>query len=92
MNHVPQPRICDACHASAQTIAEMSPPEHRVLKVCHCDGENSVVVAVGAMREGRIVHWHVEGPMSMDQALAVTDSIVAQFTRAGASIHSPRTQ
>jgi hypothetical protein len=92
MNHVDQPRLCAACLAGAHTIAAMSPPEHRVLKLCDCAGENACVVAVGAMHQGRICHWHVEGPMTMEQAAQVVGSIVAQFERAGCGIHSPRTQ
>jgi len=92
MNHVDQPKLCAACLASAHTIAAMSAPEHGVLKLCSCNGENACVVAVGAMQRGRICHWHVEGPMSTEQALAAVASIVAQFERAGAGVHAPRTQ
>lgn len=92
VSHAEQPRLCAACIDSAYTIAAMVPPDHRILKVCPCGGDNSYVVAVGSMHEGRICHWHAEGPMNSQQAAQVAASIVAQFEKAGMAIHSPRTQ
>jgi hypothetical protein len=92
VSHVHQPRLCAACLASAHTIAAMSLPDHRVLKLCRCEGENACVVAVGVTHENRFVHWHCEGPMEFGQACQVAASIVAQFERAGMAVHAPRTQ
>ena len=76
VSHVHQPRLCAACLASAHTIAAMSLPDHRVLKLCRCEGENACVVAVGVTHENRFVHWHCEGPMEFGQACQVADKQV----------------
>jgi hypothetical protein len=66
-HHVQQPRLCDDCETSAQALAETSEPHEAVIKGCP-HGAEGVVVAVAAKRGAAIVNWHLEGPLTEEQA------------------------
>jgi hypothetical protein len=66
-HHVQMPRLCDDCETTAQALAETSPPNDRVIKRC-AHGTEGVVIAVGAKRGGAIMNWHIEGPLTEEQA------------------------
>jgi hypothetical protein len=91
-NHVPLPSLCKACEARAYTLAEMGPPEDSVIKRCDCGGANQTVIAVASKSRGRIVHWHIEGPMSAEQARVLGAAILKTFANAGMQIHDLPTQ
>jgi hypothetical protein len=86
MNHAAQPALCADCLNVAQALAETGPPNDRVIKLCS-HGTGGVVIAVAAKLGGTIMHWHLEGPLSDDQADVVGAKILAQFAAAGMVHH-----
>jgi hypothetical protein len=85
-HHVQMPRLCDDCETTAQALAETSPPNDRVIKRC-AHGTEGVVIAVGAKRGGAIMNWHIEGPLTEEQADVLGARIVLGFSAAGMRVH-----
>jgi hypothetical protein len=81
--HAPQPRLCPDCEAVAHALAEVGPPNDAVLKRC----PHNAVIAVGSKRGKTLVHWHVEGPLTDEQADAVGARLLLIFGAAGMNVH-----
>ena len=70
----------------------MGPLNDSVIKGCACAGDDAVVIAVARMREGRIVGWEIEGPMSYVEAAATQERILDFFRKSSAMVHQLRKQ
>jgi hypothetical protein len=81
--HVPQPRLCPDCEAVAHALAEAGPPDDAVLKRC----THNAVIAVGSKRGKTLVHWHVEGPLTDEQADMVGARLLLALAAAGMNVH-----
>jgi hypothetical protein len=81
--HVRQPALCADCLAVVEALAEAGPPNDRVIKRCPHNG----VIAVAAKRGGSIMNWHLEGPLTDEQADVIGAKILAQFAAAGMVHH-----
>jgi hypothetical protein len=81
--HVPQPRLCPDCEAVAHALAEAGPPDDAVLKRC----PHNAVIAVGSKQGSALVHWHLEGPLTDEQADAVAARVLLALTAAGMKVH-----
>jgi hypothetical protein len=88
MPHAPQPRLCPDCLAVAHALADAGPPDDRVLKRCPHTG----AVAVAAKRGGAIVSWHMEGPLTDEQADVLGARLLLAFAAAGMVDHTPTEQ
>lgn len=78
-DHVPQPRLCPDCEAVAHALAETSPPNDAVFKRC----THNAVIAVGSKQGKTLVHWHLEGPLTDEQADAVAARVLLALTASG---------
>jgi len=78
--HAPQPRLCEACAARAHELATTTKGQH-VLK--RCDHVAGVVIAVALVRHRQIASWHLEGPLSEQEAEVLAARLVAAFAAAG---------
>jgi hypothetical protein len=84
--HVQQPRLCPECETAAHALAETGPPDDRVIKRCSHGGDGAVI-AVAAKRGGAIVNWHLEGPLTEEQADILGDRILLAMAAAGMKVH-----
>jgi hypothetical protein len=81
--HAKQPQLCPDCEAVAHALAEAGPPDDVVLKRC----PHNAVIAVGSKQGKTLVHWHVEGPLTDEQADAVGARVLLAFAAAGMNVH-----
>jgi hypothetical protein len=72
----------------AHALADAGPPNDCVLKRCTHNG----VVAVGSKRGATIAHWHIEGPLSDEQADALGARLLLAFAAAGMVDHTSTRQ
>jgi hypothetical protein len=90
-NHAAMPALCAECLTVAHALAETGPPNDRVIKLCAHAGPDLAVIAVGAKIGGEIKNWHLEGPLTEEQAHVVGTRIMMQFAAAG-MFHHPITK
>ena len=90
VKHAEQPSLCAKCLAEAHVLAETGRPNDRVLKLCKCAGDDSAVIAVAVKVFGKIIHWHVEGPCSIEQADVISVKIIETLLRGGMRVHDSR--
>jgi hypothetical protein len=82
--HVPQPQLCPDCEILAHALAESGPPNDTVLKRCM----HNRTIAIASKRNGIIVNWIVEGPVTDQQAHA----LAAKLLSGGAPVREFRRQ
>jgi hypothetical protein len=83
LKHVPQPRLCPDCEAIVHAKAEAGPPNDLVIQRCL----HNAVFAVGTKQGGTLVHFHVEGPLTDEQANTATVRVLLAAAAAGMKVH-----
>ena len=86
--HVQQPRLCADCQTMIHAKAEQAKPDQLVPWVCdHNHGGGNHVVAVAFTRGNAIVSWNVQGPLTMQAALAAIGLILASAEKHHMSVN-----
>jgi hypothetical protein len=88
MSHAEQPRLCPDCEAIAHAEAEAGPPDDAVIKRCL----HNAVLAIGSKQGGTLVHWHIEGPLTDEQANTATVRVLMALAAAGMKVHDTTRQ
>jgi hypothetical protein len=86
--HVPQPQLCPECESVAHAIADVGPPDDAVFKRC----PHNRVLAVGSKQGKTLVHWHVEGPLTDEQADTAAARVLLALAAAGMKVHEISSQ
>lgn len=84
-SHTKQPSLCADCEEIARALAESGPMNDPVIKRCR----HNATVAIASKRNGIIVHWYVQGPLSDNQAHQVA---AAFLSATDLSVHEVRHQ
>jgi hypothetical protein len=81
--HAPMPRLCPDCEVVAHALADAGPLNDMVFQPC----PHNRVIAVGSKQGKTLVHWHVEGPLTDEQADNATARVLLALAAAGMKVH-----